>query len=318
MYRIFGIMGPLFNLLDASFGVKISQEARRNLNIPLPKLTQKLNSSKQHSKPKHPMSLRPPPSSLHPRTLQLPSRSLYPLREPPDFGDLGLFLIPRSTLPNTSSTHKRNNQSALLPVYPPRLPRKSTTRLEYSCCKKGVRMWFASTRSCRASNGPYYGPYKVNRNGHVFSTNVLSSYDTYTYLSSSLSYERTQNLTRTGLKIAQLYSTTPRLNISIGLKSSKLKVEDRDHSFEFSELERKFIELSKITQALLKNCKELFQARCKLSSIKSPLERKRRGYNGKSQVEFLPAVEVIDAIFGWMVFQSSTSQWLIEVEPNAL
>ncbi|KAF2475271.1 uncharacterized protein BDR25DRAFT_310686 [Lindgomyces ingoldianus] len=46
----------------------------------------------------------------------------------------------------------------------------------------------------RASNGPYYGPYKVNRNGHVFSTNVPSSYnyvsrnsyDTYTYLSSSL------------------------------------------------------------------------------------------------------------------------------------
>ncbi|KAF2472494.1 uncharacterized protein BDR25DRAFT_353515 [Lindgomyces ingoldianus] len=62
----------------------------------------------------------------------------------------------------------------------------------------------------RASNGPYYGPYKVNRNGHVFSTNIPSSYDTYTYLSSSLSYERTQNLTRTGLKIAQSYSTTPR------------------------------------------------------------------------------------------------------------
>ncbi|KAF2465131.1 uncharacterized protein BDR25DRAFT_396347 [Lindgomyces ingoldianus] len=39
----------------------------------------------------------------------------------------------------------------------------------------------------RASNGPYYGSYKVNRNGHVFSTNVPSSYDTYTYLSSSLS-----------------------------------------------------------------------------------------------------------------------------------
>ncbi|KAF2474160.1 uncharacterized protein BDR25DRAFT_351690 [Lindgomyces ingoldianus] len=35
-------------------------------------------------------------------------------------------------------------------------------------------------------------------------------YDTYTYLSSSLSYERTQNLTRTGLKIAQSYSTTSR------------------------------------------------------------------------------------------------------------
>ncbi|KAF2476776.1 uncharacterized protein BDR25DRAFT_349837 [Lindgomyces ingoldianus] len=61
----------------------------------------------------------------------------------------------------------------------------------------------------RASNRPYYGPYKVNRNGHVFSTNVPSSYNTYTYLSSSLSYERTQNLTRTGLKIAQSYSTTP-------------------------------------------------------------------------------------------------------------
>ncbi|KAF2475138.1 uncharacterized protein BDR25DRAFT_350548 [Lindgomyces ingoldianus] len=61
----------------------------------------------------------------------------------------------------------------------------------------------------RASNGPYYSPYKVNRNGHVFSTNVPSSYNTYTYLSSSLSYERTQNLTRTGLKIAQSYSTTP-------------------------------------------------------------------------------------------------------------
>ncbi|KAF2464503.1 uncharacterized protein BDR25DRAFT_361581 [Lindgomyces ingoldianus] len=55
----------------------------------------------------------------------------------------------------------------------------------------------------RASNGPYYGPYKVNRNGHVFSTNVPSSYNTDTYLSSSLSYERTQNLTCTGLKIAQ-------------------------------------------------------------------------------------------------------------------
>ncbi|KAF2469349.1 uncharacterized protein BDR25DRAFT_356579 [Lindgomyces ingoldianus] len=67
----------------------------------------------------------------------------------------------------------------------------------------------AKLRASSASNGPYYGPYKVNRNGHVFSTNVPSSYDTYTYLSSSLSYERTQNLTRTGLKIAQSYSTTP-------------------------------------------------------------------------------------------------------------
>ncbi|KAF2478265.1 uncharacterized protein BDR25DRAFT_348528 [Lindgomyces ingoldianus] len=27
----------------------------------------------------------------------------------------------------------------------------------------------------RASKGPYYGPYKVNRNGQVFSTNVPSS-----------------------------------------------------------------------------------------------------------------------------------------------
>ncbi|KAF2470290.1 uncharacterized protein BDR25DRAFT_393844 [Lindgomyces ingoldianus] len=72
------------------------------------------------------------------------------------------------------------------------------------------RTWGIIKRTVRASNGPYYGPYKVNRNGHVFSTNVPSSYDTYTYLSSSLSYERTQNITRTGLKIAQSYSTTPR------------------------------------------------------------------------------------------------------------
>ncbi|KAF2468733.1 uncharacterized protein BDR25DRAFT_357102 [Lindgomyces ingoldianus] len=44
----------------------------------------------------------------------------------------------------------------------------------------------------RASNRAYYGPYKVNRNGHVLSTTV-PSYNTYPYLSSSLLYERTQN-----------------------------------------------------------------------------------------------------------------------------
>ncbi|KAF2463153.1 uncharacterized protein BDR25DRAFT_363061 [Lindgomyces ingoldianus] len=43
-----------------------------------------------------------------------------------------------------------------------------------------------------------------------FYPRIGTGYDTYTYLSSSLSYERTQNLTRTGLKIAQSYSTTPR------------------------------------------------------------------------------------------------------------
>ncbi|KAF2473857.1 uncharacterized protein BDR25DRAFT_352329 [Lindgomyces ingoldianus] len=43
---------------------------------------------------------------------------------------------------------------------------------------------------------------------------LIESYDTYTYLSSSLSYERTQNLTRTGLKIAQSYSTTPHFDLN--------------------------------------------------------------------------------------------------------
>ncbi|KAF2466890.1 uncharacterized protein BDR25DRAFT_358952 [Lindgomyces ingoldianus] len=64
----------------------------------------------------------------------------------------------------------------------------------------------------RASNGPYYSPYKVNRNGHVFSTNVLSFYDTYTYLSSSLSPQNRP--------IVQYYASLEALDMPGILKSS--------------------------------------------------------------------------------------------------
>ncbi|KAF2478201.1 uncharacterized protein BDR25DRAFT_348457 [Lindgomyces ingoldianus] len=58
-----------------------------------------------------------------------------------------------------------------------------------------------------ASNGPYYSPYKVNRNGHVFSTNVPSSYNMYAYLSSSLSPQNRP--------IVQYYASLEALNARV-------------------------------------------------------------------------------------------------------
>ncbi|KAF2005769.1 aconitase family protein [Amniculicola lignicola CBS 123094] len=56
--------------------------------------------------------------------------------------------------------------------------------------------------------------------------------------------------------------------ISVDLETNKLTVGDREFGFEFSEMERKLMELGGITQAFHKYGKELFQTMCKPNAAK--------------------------------------------------
>lgn len=56
--------------------------------------------------------------------------------------------------------------------------------------------------------------------------------------------------------------------ISIDLARNVLKAADKEFGFEFSQMERKLMELGGITQAFHKYGKELFQTMCKPSNIK--------------------------------------------------
>lgn len=55
-------------------------------------------------------------------------------------------------------------------------------------------------------------------------------------------------------------------DISIDLEANKLQIGDQEFAFEFSQMERKLMELGGITQAFHKHGKKLFQTMCKPSA----------------------------------------------------